>query len=243
MSDDVVIDGSPVRADLVSGSYFQIVKLDLGGDGLSVPVIGAVPISVSSDPSQGTDGAVPPAKVVAIGGTDGTNLQLIKVDATGIVQVAQNGNITVTSDGASTFKTQTDDLNGATTLITSGAYTATQTSADQQNDRWRGLRLHLNVTVAPTGTPETLTVSLETKDTVSANYFKISNWISSGAANAGGYASMPTQFVFEYYPGSTNPTIANYQAQSNVLPFKWRAKITHSAASPWTYSLGASLIR
>lgn len=243
MPDDVVIDGSPVRADLVSGSYFQVVKLDLGGDGLSVPVIGAVPISISSDPSQGTDGAVPPAKVVAVGGTDGTNLQLVKVDATGVVQVAQNGNITVTSDGASTFKTETDDLNGATTLVATGAYTATQNSVDQQNDRWRGVRLHLNVTVAPTSTIETLTVSLEAKDTVSANYFKISNWTNSGAANGGGYSSLPAQFVFEYYPGSTNPTITNYQVQSNVLPFKWRAKVTHSAASPWTYTLGASLIR
>lgn len=243
MPDDIVVDGRPVRSDLVSGSYYQVVKLDVGGDGLSVPVVGTFPVTISSDPTQGTDGAVPPAKVVAVGGTDGTNLQLIKVDANGVVQTAQNGNITVVSDGVSVFKIQTDDLNGETTPISPAAYTTTQTSTDQTNTRWRGVRFYLNVTVAPTATAETLTVSLEHKDSVSANYFKISNWAALPAANAGTFAALPAGFVFEMYPGVTDPAIANHKVQSNTLPYRWRAKVTPSGANSWTYSLGASLIR
>lgn len=48
MADNVTItpgSGATVATDDVGGVQFQKVKLDLGGDGLSVPVVGALPIS------------------------------------------------------------------------------------------------------------------------------------------------------------------------------------------------------
>jgi hypothetical protein len=48
MSDNVTLPGdtSVIATDQVAdGSHIQRVKLDLGGDGVSVPVVGAVPVS------------------------------------------------------------------------------------------------------------------------------------------------------------------------------------------------------
>ncbi len=49
MSDNVVLNagegGSSVRTDDVGGIQYQVVKLDVGGDGLSVPVVGTLPVS------------------------------------------------------------------------------------------------------------------------------------------------------------------------------------------------------
>ena len=47
MADNVALPGSAatVATDDVGGIQFQRVKLDLGGDGLSVPVTGAIPVS------------------------------------------------------------------------------------------------------------------------------------------------------------------------------------------------------
>ncbi len=48
MADNVTItpgSGASVATDDVGGVQYQRVKLDLGGDGLSVPVTGALPIS------------------------------------------------------------------------------------------------------------------------------------------------------------------------------------------------------
>lgn len=38
-------DGVPIAVDLVDGANVQRVKLDVGGDGLSVPVVGTLPVS------------------------------------------------------------------------------------------------------------------------------------------------------------------------------------------------------
>lgn len=48
MSDNVAVTpgvGATVATDDVGGIQYQRVKLDLGGDGASVPVVGAVPVS------------------------------------------------------------------------------------------------------------------------------------------------------------------------------------------------------
>lgn len=54
MSDNVTLNpgtgGDVVATDDVAGTHFQRVKLDLGGDGLSVPVVGSVPVSAASLP-------------------------------------------------------------------------------------------------------------------------------------------------------------------------------------------------
>jgi hypothetical protein len=46
-ADDVVV---PIATDDVGGVAFQRVKLDVGGDGVSVPVVGALPVSASALP-------------------------------------------------------------------------------------------------------------------------------------------------------------------------------------------------
>lgn len=243
MSDDIPVDGRPVRADLVSGSYYQVVKLDLGGDGISDPVVNRIPIRVDEDDSHGTVGGLVPTDGVQIAGSDGTNLHAVKVDNTGIVQVAQNGTLTVSSDGISSFKIINDDLNSEVTLLASQAYSSTQTSPDQINYRWSGARFFLNVSAAPTSTSETLTVSIQAKDALSGNYFTVSKYATLPAADSGSFGSLPTLLAFEFYPGAVDPTITNFKSQSSVLPYRWRAVVTHSAASSWTYSLSACLLR
>lgn len=62
MADDVLLPGtgSTVAADEVGGAYFQRMKLDVGGDGVSVPVVGSVPVSgsvsISGTPSVSVSG-------------------------------------------------------------------------------------------------------------------------------------------------------------------------------------------
>lgn len=52
MADNVVLPGTglPVATDEVSGVHFQRVKIDLGADGASAPVTGALPVSLQSTP-------------------------------------------------------------------------------------------------------------------------------------------------------------------------------------------------
>ena len=62
MADDVVVStsgggptssiptGTTFRLDDVGGVKYQIVKLDVGGDGLTVPVVGALPVSATALP-------------------------------------------------------------------------------------------------------------------------------------------------------------------------------------------------
>jgi hypothetical protein len=241
-NDDIVIDGKPVRSDYVSGSYYQIVKLDLGGDGLTDPVVGSLPVSVVDGDAHGTLGEAPPAEGVLMAATNGASLVALKVDGDGSLCVSAPSTVTVSPEGGASFNTVTDDLNAATTLLISQAYSSTQISDDQTNVRWRGARLFLNVTAAPTSTSETLTVSIQEKDSASGAYFTISKFTALPAANSGSFASAAS-FLFELYPSAVSPTLTNYQVQSTSLPYKWRATVTHSGASPWTYSLGACLIK
>lgn len=53
MADNVAITagaGTVIATDDVSGVQFQRVKLDVGGDGVSVPVVGELPVSLASQP-------------------------------------------------------------------------------------------------------------------------------------------------------------------------------------------------
>jgi len=48
MADNVAItpgSGTTVRTDDVGGVQYQVVKLDLGGDGASIPVVTTLPVS------------------------------------------------------------------------------------------------------------------------------------------------------------------------------------------------------
>jgi hypothetical protein len=47
------IGGDVIAADEVAGIKYQIVKLDIGGDGLSVPVVGAMPVSGTVNANTG----------------------------------------------------------------------------------------------------------------------------------------------------------------------------------------------
>jgi hypothetical protein len=68
MSDNTTLNpgvgGDVVAADDVGGVKYQVVKLDLGGDGASVPVSGALPVSASSLPLP--TGAATDATIAAL---------------------------------------------------------------------------------------------------------------------------------------------------------------------------------
>ena len=72
----------PVAADLVDGRYVQAVKLDLGGDGASVPVVGSLPVALEEAKARDT----------AAGSSDpGIVLLAVRNDTVGSL-VSANGN-------------------------------------------------------------------------------------------------------------------------------------------------------
>jgi len=118
--------------------------------------------------------------------------------------------------------------NTEATVLASAARTTTTNSADQTNYNARGVHVLLNVTVVPG--VDTVTLSIQGKDPVSAVYYTL----LTGLAVVG--AGMN---VYKVFPGIT--AVANGTA-SDVLPRTWRVAVTHSAATSFTYSVGAALV-
>lgn len=106
MADDVTLPGTGaiVAADEVSGSFFQKMKLDLGGDGVSVPVVGTVPVSgsvsISGTPS------------VSISGTPA-----VSVSGTATV----SGTVNPTRAGTGTHSSVNDTATSTTLLAANGS--------------------------------------------------------------------------------------------------------------------------
>lgn len=242
--DDVQVDGRSIRADDVGGVFVQYVKLDLGVDGISTPVVGQVPVSIVSDPSTGADGTAPPARVTAVGGTDGTDLQTIKTDVDGVVQVAIQGSPIVVPDPLSSFNITTDDLNTDLSVFTSLARTEAPATAFLTNNRSKGVRLFLSIADAPITTNETLEIQIDMIDPATGNALQITSFSTTPTADSGVFASPPVSFVYELYPGATGVDLPpNVLAQSNSLPRSFSVRAIHSGTSPWTYGVGASFIR
>lgn len=112
-------------------------------------------------------------------------------------------------------------------ILTSGARTTTQTSADQTNYNAKGIHVTLDVTTAGTGS---ITVDIQGKDAVSGKYYSI----LTGAA-----VTTVTTNVYKIYPGLT----ASPNAVANdILPRTWRIVVTANNGNSITYSVGATLI-
>lgn len=113
------------------------------------------------------------------------------------------------------------------TLLASGAFTATQTGADQTNHNGKGVKVVVDVTAV---TSSSLTVKIQGKDVASGKYYDI----LTGAALVG-----TGTVVMTVYPGAT---VAANVAVSDVLPKVWRIVATKGDASSWTASIGATVL-
>lgn len=114
------------------------------------------------------------------------------------------------------------------TLFASAARTASANGDDQLNRYYRGVEIVVDVTVVPG--VDTATFTLEGKDPLSGKYYTL---LASAALVATGTV------VMRIYPGAA--TTANLSANL-VLPRAWRVKTTHSAATSFTYTVGANLL-
>lgn len=126
----------------------------------------------------------------------------------------------------------TEDLtveNRALTVLASAVRAASNNSADQKNRNATGLHLIIDVTAVPG--VDTVTFVIKGKDPLSGKYYTV---LSGSAISATGTT------VLKMFPGFTN--VANSVA-NDVLPADWRVEVTHSAATNFTYSVGAQLIR
>jgi len=116
------------------------------------------------------------------------------------------------------------------TILNSAVRSVTNVSADLTNRGAAGVIIYFNVSAVP-GT-DTVTLSVEGKDPVSGNY----GVIFTAAAIA--TTVQPARYII--YPGAsgTGPTAT----LACPIPRTWRVKITHSAASNFTYSVGAAYV-
>jgi hypothetical protein len=112
-------------------------------------------------------------------------------------------------------------------LIASGAYTTTQTTADQVNSHGlKGGHFYINVSAVSGGS---ITVHIQGKDPVSVTYYDL---LVSAAITTTGFT------VMKLYPGVPgNPNLT----ANDLLPHLWRVQAFANNASSITYSISASL--
>jgi hypothetical protein len=97
MGNDVVLNpmagGSPVATDEIGGRHYQWLKIGYGGEDAFTPVDPAAPLPVTPDAS-GVPGSAPPARALVVAGFDGADVQRLKTDAAGGLELradAQGG--------------------------------------------------------------------------------------------------------------------------------------------------------
>ena len=132
----------------------------------------------------------------------------------------------------STFDRQRGNTEG--TVLASAARAVTTSSADLTNHNARGVLLYLNVTANPGG-GETLQLAVQAKDPISAGYAVLAQ---AAASALGGGTGLIGLLV---YPGAASAGVDLTHAQA-PLPRTWRARVVHSAAGSWTYSVGFALV-
>lgn len=116
----------------------------------------------------------------------------------------------------------------ARTVLAAAVRAATGNSGDLANNACRGVDVIIDMTAVPG--VDTVTFSIEGKDPVSGKWYTL---LASAALVATGVV------VLHVYPGAT--VTANLSANAN-LPRAWRVVATHSAATNFTYSVGANLL-
>ncbi len=118
--------------------------------------------------------------------------------------------------------------NSRITLLSSAVRAVTNSTSVIANPGARGLHLVIDMTAVPG--VDTVTPKIEGYDETSQKYYTI---LTGAAIVATGTT------VLKIYPGIT--ASANV-AVSDILPDSFRVTMTHSAATNFTYSVGASLI-
>jgi hypothetical protein len=131
------------------------------------------------------------------------------------------------------FNANLDGTNDLSPLIASAARAVAASSSAQSSASHKGVCLFLNVT-GNAGATKTLSVSIEGKDPISGNYVTLYDF-GVVVTNATG------TFACILYPGLLDADLATAAfGKSGNLPHAWRATVTPSDATSWTYSLGAS---
>lgn len=116
----------------------------------------------------------------------------------------------------------------ARTVLASAVRAANNDSGEQGNNACRGVDVVIDMTVVPG--VNTVTFTVEGKDAASGKWYPL---LVSAALVATGTV------VLHIYPGAT--VTANLSANAN-LPRSWRVRAVHSAATNFTYSVGANLL-
>lgn len=123
MADNVLITpgaGATIASDDVGGVQYQKIKLDMGGDGLTVPLVGDATFGLPVDIKRF------PATAVLVNNPTAANL---KVDASGVaVPITDNaGSLTIDAPvGTPVFVRLSDGTNPITGLAVSGTVVANQ---------------------------------------------------------------------------------------------------------------------
>lgn len=118
--------------------------------------------------------------------------------------------------------------NTSMVVFASAVRAASANADDDINSMGRGVEVVIDMTAVPG--VDTVTFTIEGKDPASGKYYTL---LASAAIVA------VSTVVLRVYPGLT--AAANLVA-SDVVPRTWRVKATHSAASNFTYSVGAHLV-
>ncbi len=133
MADNVILpgDGLPVATDEVAGIHFQLVKLDLGGDGVSVPVVGSIPVSVSG-------GATSALQATGNGALSQIEAAVESIDSktptVGQKTAANSSSVVLASDQSAIPVSGTVAVSNLTDPATATAQTALQTSFGARAD-------------------------------------------------------------------------------------------------------------
>ena len=118
--------------------------------------------------------------------------------------------------------------NSRVTVLSSAVRATTTNSSTFGNPGAIGLHLAVDVTAVPG--VDTVTPKIEGYDETSGKYYDVLVGVPIAATGL---------TILKVYPG----TVASPNVQANdVLPSTWRVTMTHSAATNFTYSIGASLI-
>jgi hypothetical protein len=180
----------------------------------------------------GTAGSAAPSRSVLIGGTDGTNLNVLRT--IGGVGDGQGSNVLAV--GQTAFNGNNWDRwrnNTEGTLLASAARTTTTNSSVVTNYNAKGAWVFIDVTANPGGA-ETLTIKLRLRDPVTGKMVPHPIQLAVPAATNGTYA-------LHFMPGASGNG-SQVTSASAGLPRQWDVQVVHSAAGSWTYSVGYSLI-
>ena len=137
---------------------------------------------------------------------------------------------TSVSISGSVSTTQVTTISDSNALISSASYSSTQTSSTQTNFSYRGLRIHLNVTVIGTGS---LTLSIQGDDSTTSTWYTI--FSNSSPIVANGF------YEFSLYPGVSGTNTANYFYINDALPRSWRVSVAGPNGTTFAVAYGLYL--